>query len=244
MKFVPVPITGGPTGGKRVLFSVWETRVRDFATYRKAIGKGYGPASEVEQGPDHAAVQMTWNDATGFCAWLTEHERQAGRIGPRDAYRLPSDHEWSCAVGIGDREDPTRPPMEKNDRIADFYPWGTAWPPPGDAGNYWSEEVRLAMATGKIGWVKEGFTGRSDGFGTVAPVGSYAPNALGLHDLAGNLIEWCEDWEDAKREKRILRGGSWDNFYKSDLISSSRSAQPPIASQLAIGFRVVLAPVP
>ena len=33
MRFVPVPITGGPSDGKRVLFSVWETRVKDYAAY-------------------------------------------------------------------------------------------------------------------------------------------------------------------------------------------------------------------
>ncbi len=35
MKFVPVPIIGGPTGGQRVLFSVWVTRVQDYEAFVK-----------------------------------------------------------------------------------------------------------------------------------------------------------------------------------------------------------------
>ena len=38
MKFVPVAITGGPTDGKRVLFSAWVTRVQDYAVYAQAKG--------------------------------------------------------------------------------------------------------------------------------------------------------------------------------------------------------------
>jgi hypothetical protein len=38
MKFAPVPITGGPTSGQPVLFSVWETRVRDFTQFVNESG--------------------------------------------------------------------------------------------------------------------------------------------------------------------------------------------------------------
>ena len=37
MRFVPVPIIGGPTVGKNLLFSVWETRVQDYAAFAKLI---------------------------------------------------------------------------------------------------------------------------------------------------------------------------------------------------------------
>ena len=92
MEFLPVP-------GTDVLLGVWPVRIRDWI----ATGREYhGPQSFRHEGPDHPVGNISWYEAQSFCAWLSERE---GRT-----HRLPTDHEWSCAVGIGHLENPVAEP--------------------------------------------------------------------------------------------------------------------------------------
>ncbi len=120
MKFVPVPIIGGPTDGQRVLFSIWETRVQDYEVFMREAARQWQLAG-FEQGPTHPAVRVHWQDAQDFCAWLTARERQAGRLPATARYRLPSDHEWRCAAGLGGAEAAEGLPMEKHGKTTDLY---------------------------------------------------------------------------------------------------------------------------
>jgi hypothetical protein len=237
MKFVPVPIIGGPTDKQRVLFSIWETRVQDYEAFVKEMKRTARPV-DFQQGADHPIVNVRHSEAVEFCAWLTARDRQRGVIGAVEAYRLPSDHEWSCAVGIGDQEDAASPPSAKNWKLQAF-PWGGDHPPPAGAGNYYGAETKLNPA------VKEPSTLVSfdDKFPRTAPVGSFTANASGLHDLGGNVWEWCGDgFEAGKPERRVLRGASWAFQFRNDLLSSARYEVAPDYWNLDVGFRIVLAP--
>ncbi len=241
MKFVPVPITGGPTNGMRVLFCEWETRVEDYEAFTQETKREW-PKPTFAQGPTHPAVNMNWEDARAFCAWLTQREHQAGRLDASVHYRLPSDHEWSCAVGIGEREDPGKTPEEKNRKIDDAFPWGGAWPPPPGAGNYSGEEAVGREDVRAKDMVKEQeiLAGYRDEFPVTAPVGSFSANRSGLFDLGGNAWEWCEDLNSPKDDRRVLRGASFLYAIRDELLSSVRAPKPPAQHNFNCGFRVVL----
>jgi hypothetical protein len=246
MKFVPVPITGGPTNGQRVLFSIWDTRVQDYQIFAKETKRDWSKPL-FEQGPTHPAVNVSWEDAQAFCQWLTDRERRAGMLGARERYRLPSDHEWSCAAGIGDREDAALLPEVKNRRIADVFPWGSQWPPPDKAANIASEELRTTLEDGKIvvddAVVHGVIQNYHDGYAFTSPVESFAPNSLGLYDMGGNVQQWCEDWNDKKQTRRAMRGASFATQERPFLLSSNRPFGAATNRYHWRGFRVVLAPV-
>ena len=244
MKFVPVPIIGGLTDGQRVLFSIWDTRVQDFNVFAKETRRPLAYA-HFPQGLTHPAVLATWEVSQLFCRWLTGSEQAAGRLPVGWSYRLPTDHEWSCAVGIGDREDATKLPAYKSDVIGDVYPWGSGWPPPAGSGNYFGEELLPALAAGKYAYlqVKDVIPGYRDGFLETSPVGSFPANRFGLFDMGGNIEQWCQDWFDGAQKERVTRGSSWDSGSPRDLWLSSRRHSSPGVMNDNIGFRCVLARV-
>ena len=99
---------------------------------------------------------------------------------------------------------------------------------------------------GAIAW----FEGNS--FGMSRLVGLKAANPPGLHDIHGNISEWCEDWNSNTYYEssppvdppgpetgtaKVFRGGHWESSALS-LASWSRSANGPTIASDRVGFRV------
>jgi formylglycine-generating enzyme required for sulfatase activity len=87
-------------------------------------------------------------------------------------------------------------------------------------------------------------------------VGKKQPNSWGLHDMHGNLSEWCADWYGdypggnvtdpigpVSGTLRVVRGGNW-GAPPQDCRSAFRIALKPDRAGNSVSFRVALRPVP
>jgi len=241
MKFVEAGTPG-------VLFSVYDVRVEDwrqfaqsedyknkFSDGKKGTADNNGktntawenPFLNYKQSEEAPVVDVSWYDAVAFCEWLTRTDRAAHKIADNENYDLPTDAQWSKAVGLNEPDAGT--PKDKDSKVQG-YPWGTAWPPPGGAGNY-----------------ADGLT--NDVFPFTSPVGSFASYHYELCDMGGNAWQWCKDnyagGVNDNDELKVLRGGSWSNS-DSDALSSSDRYDGPQADERMniIGFRCVLVTTP
>lgn len=217
-----------PVGDVR--FCRWETRVKDYAAYCAATGRA-STTPDFTQTEDDPVVLVNWQDAMDFCAWLTEKERRERRISDRQSYRLPTDEEWSLAIGLPAEGGTT--PEKRDGRFHKVYPWGRDWPPPQGAGNYADQSLK-----------KGGIPGYTDGFPQTSPVGRFTPSATGLFDLGGNVWEWCLDGYKGGTDPHdwgVLRGGSYANPKRTEIESSYRNVVSREGRDVIYGFRCVLA---
>jgi len=173
--------------------------------------------------PDQPVVGVTWYEAVAFAAWLREHLAEGMPRGY--GVRLPTEAEWEVAAAYDAA-------MQRR-----WYPWGNEPPTPEQA--VYAEDK----------WEHPSPVG-------ACPLGTAA---CGAQDMAGNVWEWTTSsyagypaQSNRQREDFVpgewdvpVRGGSWLNE-KPHIFCGSREGDFPDFGfgNTAIGFRVVVAPLP
>ncbi|MEZ6197395.1 MAG: SUMF1/EgtB/PvdO family nonheme iron enzyme [Planctomycetota bacterium] len=171
-----------------------------------------------------------------FVSW-----NEARAFCDRFGFRLPTEAEWECAARGQTRSGATT-----------RFLWGDS----PDGGRGWANVLGPA-ANKRFEFPTDSFV-FDDGFDVTAPVGRFRANEFGLHDMTGNVWEWCADWSGSGAyqgrgggardpegpttgQSRLVRGGSWDGSPRYCRLSSRSSADPANENPV-LGFRVARTP--
>jgi formylglycine-generating enzyme required for sulfatase activity len=108
-----------------------------------------------------------------------------------------------------------------------------------EAGNCESFEFSGSDDLQEVGW--NGVAGGAAfANGTTHPVGQLKPNGLGIHDMTGNVWDWCWESENSG-STRVHRGGDWNGAAADGWVRVVvRSSGPPSLRSYNLGIRVVL----
>jgi formylglycine-generating enzyme required for sulfatase activity len=223
------------------------------AEYEQVMGTNPSHFSRTGNGNDKLAgldprrfpvEQVSWYDAAEFCNKLSSREGlpayyelsdierkegsiQSATVGLRsnNGYRLPTEAEWEYACRAG-----TTTPFHFG-------------------------EINNGQEANINGDYPYGTSTKGPYLERTTTVGSYGANGFGLRDMHGNVLEWCNDWYDAKiydqaaniaidplgpvsGNLRVLRGGSWSNYDARFSRSALRYWSTPVIRSSLIGFRV------
>lgn len=223
-------------------------------------GAGHGypdlPAGDGKAG-NHPVQTISWFDVVKWCNARSEKDGltpcytlggsilRSGYLQTPDCnwaangYRLPSEAEWEKASRGG--------------LIDKRFPWGDTISH--TQANFVSMNFTDYDVSPVPGVYHPDFA--TGGFPYTSPVGSFAENGYGLHDMAGNVFEWCWDiWAETydpaqmvnptgptMGSLRILRGGSWGDF-SYYCRNAARSSTGPGNTHYSVGFRLARSAAP
>ncbi len=195
------------------------------------------------EGDEQPVVRLSWQQAARYCNWLSERDglpaaytESDGRLVSRrpmtTGYRLPTEAEWAWVARFEAGARPLK------------YTWGDGLPPPAGVANLADNAARSLVA--------QRVQSYDDGYSVSAPVGSFAPNKLGLRDLGGNVAEWVNDVYEASSvdpfvslvdplgpasgSQYVIRGASWAHGGITELRTAFRDYGS--GGREDVGFRI------
>jgi formylglycine-generating enzyme len=241
-----------------VSYTLWQQ------VYQWATNHGYS-FDNVGAGkaPNHPVQTINWYDMVKWCNARSEQEGlvpayctaatqtsvyRAGRTNVLNGwvrwtagYRLPTEAEWEKAARGG--------------TAGHRFPWADGDAISHSRANYYADTNSYAYDVSPTAGYQPAYTTGDVPY--TSPVGSFAANAYGLYDMAGNVFEWCWDWYDiswygnagATQDNtrgptgplslRVLRSGDWN--YKALYIRCSyrydNGAVTPSYAYYGFGFR-------